>query len=144
MIDIHSHVLFGVDDGPETVEDALRIVEKAAAEGITDMIATPHAFSPHYHVPSDKIVGQLDLLKDIVKAAGISITLHTGQEVRLHENLVEKLKTKEALTLANSRYLLLELPTQSVPAYAVNIIQASARGRHHPDHRPSRTEPRHR
>ena len=50
MIDIHSHVLFGVDDGPETIEDTLRIVEKAAAEGITDMIATPHAFSPHYHV----------------------------------------------------------------------------------------------
>ena len=41
MIDMHSHVLFGVDDGPETIEDTLRIVEKAAAEGITDMIATP-------------------------------------------------------------------------------------------------------
>ena len=47
MIDMHSHVLFGVDDGPETIEDTLRILEKAAAEGITDMIATPHAFSPH-------------------------------------------------------------------------------------------------
>lgn len=123
MIDIHSHILFGVDDGPKTMEETLRMLEKAAAEGITDMIATPHAFSPHYHVASNEVIRQMELLKDKVQAAGISVTLHTGQEVRLHEHLVEKLKTKEALTLAGSRYVLLELPTQTVPAYTVNIIQ---------------------
>lgn len=124
MIDMHSHILFGVDDGPKTIEDTLRILEQAAQEGITDMIATPHAFSPHFHVPRTEIEGQIELLKDVVRAAEIPVTLHTGQEVRLCDNLVEKLLMKEALTLANSRYLLLELPTQSVPAYTVNIIQS--------------------
>lgn len=124
MIDIHSHFLFGVDDGPKTKKDALRIIEKAAQEGITNMIATPHAFNPHFHVSRNEIEEQIELLKDIVKAEKIPVTLHTGQEVRLCANLVEKLLGKEILTLAHSRYLLLELPTQSVPAYTVNIIQS--------------------
>ncbi|WP_186667733.1 tyrosine-protein phosphatase [Sporosarcina sp. BP05] len=124
MIDMHCHILFGVDDGPKTIEDTLRILEQAAQEGITDMIATPHAFSPHFHVPRNEIEGQIELLKDVVQAAKNPITLHTGQEVRLCENLVEKLLMGDALTLANSRYLLLELPTQSVPAYTINIIQS--------------------
>ena len=124
MIDMHSHLLFGVDDGPKTIEETLRIVEKAAQEGITDMIATPHAFSPHFHVSRTEIESQIDLLTDIVRAAKLPVTLHAGQEVRLCEDLVEKLLRKEAMTLANSRYLLLEMPTQSVPAYTVNIIQS--------------------
>ena len=123
MIDMHSHLLYGVDDGPKTIEETLYIVEEAAAEGITDMIATPHAFSPHYHVSSNQVVAQIGLLAETIKAAGYPVTLHTGQEVRLQGNLVEKLKSKEALTLADSRYVLLELPTHSIPAYAVNIIQ---------------------
>ncbi|AMQ07895.1 tyrosine-protein phosphatase [Sporosarcina psychrophila] len=124
MIDMHSHFLFGVDDGPKTIEDTMRIVEKAAEEGITDMISTSHAFSPHFHVPRNEIEGQIGLLEDIVRAAGVPVTLHTGQEVRLCADIIEKLAMKEVLTLANSRYLLLELPTQSVPAYTVTIIQS--------------------
>ena len=124
MIDMHSHILFGVDDGPETMEESIRILENAVQEGITDMIATPHAFSPHFHVSREKIEGQIELLKDVIEAANMRITLHVGQEVRLCADLVEKLKTKEALTLANSRYLLLELPSQAVPAYTVNMIQS--------------------
>ncbi|WP_318617965.1 tyrosine-protein phosphatase [Sporosarcina sp. YIM B06819] len=124
MIDMHSHILFGVDDGPKTIENTMRMLEQAVAEGITDMISTSHAFNPHFHVSREEIEGQIALLTDVVTAAGYPVTLHTGQEVRLCEDLVQKVETKEAMTLANSRYLLLELPTQSVPAYTVNIIQS--------------------
>jgi len=124
MIDMHSHILFGVDDGPETMEESIRILEIAVQEGITDMIATPHAFNPHFHVSPEKIESQIELLKDVVESAKMPVTLHTGQEVRLCPDLVEKLLTKEALTLANSRYLLLELPSQAIPAYTVNMIQS--------------------
>ncbi|MFC5602534.1 tyrosine-protein phosphatase [Sporosarcina koreensis] len=123
MIDIHCHILFSVDDGPKTIEDTIRIVEKAAKEGITDMIATPHAFSPHYHVPKEEIEGQIRLLTDTLRIGGYPINLHTGQEVRLQENIIDKIKSREAITLAGSRYLLLELPSQSIPLYTVNVIQ---------------------
>ncbi|CAM3268004.1 CpsB/CapC family capsule biosynthesis tyrosine phosphatase [Filibacter tadaridae] len=124
MIDMHTHILFGVDDGPETIEDTMRMLEKAASEGITDIIATSHAFNPHYHVPRTTIEGQLTLLADAVQSAGIPVKLHPGQEVRLCEDLIEKIEAEEALLLANSNYLLLELPTQSVPAYTTAIIQS--------------------
>ena len=54
------------------------------------MIATPHAFSPHFHVPKEEIEGQIRLLKDVVREAGFPVNLHTGQEVRLHEHLNPK------------------------------------------------------
>lgn len=124
MIDMHCHILFGVDDGPKTVDDTIRIVEKAVKEGITDMIATPHAFSPHYNVPKEEIEGQIRLLTDVLQAGGYPIIVHTGQEVRLHEHVIEKIIKREAMTLAGSHYLLLELPSQSVPLYTVNVIQS--------------------
>lgn len=124
MIDMHTHLLFGVDDGPKTIEESIRIVEKAVQEGITDMIATPHAYSPHFHVSCEEVESQIKLLSDVLQAGGYPVNLHAGQEVRICENLVEKWRANEVLTLAKSRYLLLELPSQSVPPYAVNTIQA--------------------
>ncbi|PIC83071.1 tyrosine-protein phosphatase [Sporosarcina sp. P1] len=124
MIDIHSHLLFGVDDGPDTIEGTMRMVEEAASEGITQLVVTPHAYSPHYHVPVQEVESQVRMLGDIIQVAGIDLTLSVGQEVRLHEHIIENLLNKDILTLANSRYLLLELPTQHVPAYTIKIIQS--------------------
>ena len=124
MIDIHSHLLFGVDDGPDTMEGTMRMIEEAIAEGITHLVVTPHAYSPQYHVPVEEVKSQVRMISDIISAAGIHLTLSTGQEVRIHEHLVRNLLNKEILTLANSRYLLLELPTQHVPNYTVKIIQS--------------------
>ena len=123
MIDIHSHLLFGVDDGPETVEGAMRMIEEAASEGITQLVVTPHAYSPQYHVPVPEVESQVRMLQDVINAADIDLTLSTGQEVRIHEYIITNLLNKNILTIANSRYLLLELPTQHVPAYTIPIIQ---------------------
>lgn len=124
MIDIHSHLLFGVDDGPETIEGTMRMLEEAASEGITHLVVTPHAYSPQYHVPVKEVESQVRMIGDVIKAANINLTLSTGQEVRIHEHLIANLLNKDILTIANSRYLLLELPTQNVPAYTVRIIQS--------------------
>lgn len=124
MIDVHSHILFGVDDGPFTIDETIRIVEKAKEEGITNIISTSHAFSPYYDVPMEEVKTQITLLNDVLRETGYDVTLHTGHEVRIHEHVVKNVKSGKVLTLANSRYLLLELPTQSVPAYTIRIIEA--------------------
>lgn len=124
MIDIHSHLSFGVDDGPETMEGTMRMVEQAVAEGITHLVVTPHAYSPLYHVPVSEVESQVRMISDILDATDLRLKLSTGQEVRIHEELVSNVVNKQVLTLANSRYLLLELPTQNVPAYTVKIIQS--------------------
>lgn len=122
MIDIHMHILFGVDDGPQTIEETMRILEIASSEGVTDVIATSHALHPQYHVAADEVRSQVRLLNDIIKSSEIGITLHSGQEIRLAQDLVDKLKEKKILTLADSQYLLLELPSGMVPAYTTSII----------------------
>ncbi|MBD7909411.1 tyrosine-protein phosphatase [Sporosarcina gallistercoris] len=123
MIDIHMHILFGVDDGPQTIEETMRILEIAHSEGITDIIATSHALHPQYHVAADEVRSQVRLLNDIIESSNLGITLHSGQEIRLAEDIVDKLKEKTLLTMADSRYILLELPSGSVPHYTTSIIQ---------------------
>lgn len=124
MIDIHTHLLFGVDDGPQTMEETLKMIEKASSEGITDLICTSHAYHPQYNVEKPEVLNQITSLTTALAEAGHDIKLHPGQEIRLTEDIIERFDRNELLTLANSQYLLLELPSQTVPAYTVNIIHA--------------------
>ena len=123
MVDIHAHILPGVDDGPKTMAESIELLKLAEAEGITDLIATSHAYSPHFDVPKKTVLEKLALLNIEKKKNGLSINLHAGQEVRIQDNTVEQLASGEALTLTNSKYVLLELPSSGIPAYTVQIIQ---------------------
>ncbi|WP_438312472.1 tyrosine-protein phosphatase [Sporosarcina sp. FA9] len=123
MVDIHSHLLFGIDDGAKSIEETLQILEQAEKQGIKDIIATPHAFGPHYHVTKEIVLKKIEDLTKILQNEGLKIAVHSGQEIRLHEQIIQNLKTGDAMTLANSRYVLLELPSYSVPAYTTKIIQ---------------------
>ncbi|MDW0112994.1 capsular biosynthesis protein [Sporosarcina saromensis] len=124
MIDIHTHILFGVDDGCETLEESMELLGDACNEGITDIICTPHALHPQYNVTIEQVTNKLALLSENIEKKGLSIRLHPGQEIRLCEDLVEKVLNREVLTLANSKYLLLELPSHTIPSYIINIIQS--------------------
>ncbi|MFD1926926.1 tyrosine-protein phosphatase [Sporosarcina siberiensis] len=123
MIDIHSHFLFDVDDGAKSIEETLRILNHAEKEGIKEIIATPHAFGSRYHVTREIVMKKIGDLTKLLQEENVQITVHFGQEIRLHEKIIQNLKTGEAMTLANSRYVLLELPSDSVPAYTTRIIQ---------------------
>lgn len=123
MVDMHSHILAGVDDGPQTLDEAVRMLRKAVDEGITDIIATSHAYNPHYHVGKAAVEKKLLELQEVIDAHDIPIGIHSGQELRIQDKTAEVLEQQEALTLANSRYALIELPSSSVPSFAVPLIQ---------------------
>ena len=123
MIDMHTHILYGVDDGPQPIEGTLQMLKAAVEDGITDLIVTPHAYHPKYNVKRDAIQRQIKELTDIVKTLAYPLRLHTGQEIHLHEHLIENILSGDAITLAMSRYLLLEMPFYTVPAYTFPIIQ---------------------
>ncbi|MDW0116314.1 capsular biosynthesis protein [Sporosarcina thermotolerans] len=120
---MHTHILHGVDDGPDNLEGSMKIIHSAVNEGITEMIATPHTYNPHFHVTAQETSSQVHILRELLKQEGIPITIHTGQEVRLHDTIIENYKAGEILTLAESNYLLLELPSQTVPSYTVKVIE---------------------
>lgn len=123
MLDMHTHILYGVDDGPQTIEGTIQMLKAAVEEGITDLVVTPHAYNPKYNVKQEVMHRQINELTDIVKQLVLPLRLHIGQEIHLHEHLVENILSGEAITLAKSRYLLLELPFYTVPAYTFQIIQ---------------------
>ncbi|TWT03592.1 tyrosine-protein phosphatase [Planomicrobium sp. CPCC 101079] len=123
MIDTHAHILAGLDDGAETMELTRKMLEAAVKEQITGIIATPHAYHPNFKTDLAALNNQLEQTKKYIKEQNLPIEIYSGQECRLSEKLPERLKAGEALTLADSQYVLLELPSSGVPAYTVQIIQ---------------------
>ncbi|WP_096550711.1 tyrosine-protein phosphatase [Ureibacillus thermosphaericus] len=123
MIDIHSHILYGVDDGPKTFEESITMLETAAAEGITDIISTSHASHPQFDVSSNDVIEQVQELQNELEIRQVPLTIHIGHEARISETIVERCLTKQTHLLANSNYLLLELPSSTVPPYTINIIR---------------------
>jgi protein-tyrosine phosphatase len=118
MIDIHSHIIFGVDDGPSTIEESLKMVSEASNAGIKTIIATPHFQKEVFE--NDKIVENYNRLVKCASDFDISILL--GYEVFINPSLARMVADKKPLTLNNSGYLLLELPFDSIPIYIYEII----------------------
>ena len=108
MVDVHSHVLFGIDDGAETIEDSLNILIRAEKAGIKKMIATPH-FSIGDEV--DRFLQKRDAhFKELEKAVldkGIEVELKCGAEVYITDEIYNEARLGE-LTLGNSNVLLSE------------------------------------
>ncbi|MDN3451559.1 capsular biosynthesis protein [Planococcus sp. APC 3906] len=123
MIDTHSHILAGLDDGAATMEETLGLLEQAVEEGITGIIATPHGHHPNFPTDVPKMQLQLEATRQLVLEKNLPLEIYSGQECRLSDKLPERLASGEALPLAESRYVLLELPSNGVPAYTVQIIQ---------------------
>jgi len=116
MIDIHCHILPGIDDGPETIDEALDMCRMAAADGIKTIVATPH-FRPGMYEPTFARVNELiHTLTARTKEEGIDIRILPGAEVSVTPELLINLKNEEHLTInRNGRYFLAEFPSAAVP-----------------------------
>ena len=112
MIDIHSHILPEVDDGPKTWEASVEMCRMAALDGITHIVATPHS-NERYHYDREyleKLVGRLQEL------AGESPSLSLGCDFHLsYDNLQQVLAQPQRFTIAAGNYLLVELSDFSIP-----------------------------
>ncbi|MDI4650313.1 tyrosine-protein phosphatase [Cohnella hashimotonis] len=115
MIDIHSHILPGLDDGAQDWEDALALARAAAAEGIETIIATPHHANGEYDNLGPNIVAAVEAMNERLMAEGIGLTVRAGQEIRVHDDLLDAWARGDLLTLAGTRYILIELPTSRIP-----------------------------
>jgi protein-tyrosine phosphatase len=122
MIDIHSHILPGVDDGAQTIDDAITMARAAVKEGITTIIATPHHKNGSYDNPKQSIITRAAQLNDIMKQHDIPLTVLPGQEVRIHGDLLKNLEANEIMTLAETSYLFIEFPADHVPRYAEQLL----------------------
>lgn len=109
MIDLHSHILPGVDDGPAALEDALEMARAAVADGIEVVAATPHV-REDYPTSAEAMERALESLRTAVVTAGIRLELRPGGEVALEE-LGRGLEELQRFGLGgNPSYLLVETP----------------------------------
>lgn len=122
MIDIHSHILPGLDDGAKTEEASLAMALDAVAQGITTIIATPHHKNGKYENTGEDIKFHVAILNKLFQEVKIPITLLPGQETRLYGEMLKDIKNKEILTLNDSRYLFVEFPYGQVPRYAEQAL----------------------
>ena len=119
MIDIHSHFVWGLDDGPSSIDDSLAMLRVAADDGITDIVATPH-FNAQYPF-------QPDLLRSHVQElAGHTAgkpAIHYGCEFQLtSDNLGPLLENPFAFTINGGPYLLVELPNSHIAKHTESFL----------------------
>ena len=113
-VDIHCHVLPGLDDGPRNEDEAVALCRALAGDGITIVCATPHQFGRYDRRNSGKtITAALEALRSRLAREGVPLDVATGADVRLDERIVPLLASGEVLTLGGGRYLLLELPHET-------------------------------
>lgn len=121
MIDLHCHILPGIDDGAKTIADSVAMAKKAVSQGITHILCTPH-HNQHYRNPKEDVLRRVpQLQKELVKR-NIPLTLFEGQEVRIHRDLIREIKEDRILFAdVEDTYLLLEFPTKEIPDYAETL-----------------------
>jgi protein-tyrosine phosphatase len=115
MIDLHSHILPGLDDGAPNVETSVEMARLAAADGITHMACTPHIVPGLYDNDSSIILGALTRLRQRLAAEGIKLELCIGADIHIAPDLDEKLASGAIPTINRTRYFLFEPPHHVLP-----------------------------
>lgn len=130
VIDLHSHILPGIDDGAESLEQSLELARIYAAAGFTQVVATPHHVPGSRMETSPQAVGLHVLtLNQALQDQGIGLTVLPGMEIALDPGILRLLDARERLGLGDSRYLLVETPFQQLPLSWERILQEiAARG----------------
>lgn len=118
MIDIHSHLVFDVDDGAPTIEKSLEMLEHADRVGIKHIIATPH-FDGNT-LTADK--AEKNFLELLTRTENSPIKIHLGFEVFFEPSIVNIQKGKKDLTLNHTQYMLIEFPNGEIPPYSSDTL----------------------
>ena len=122
MIDIHSHIIPNVDDGARSVEETFNILKEAQEAGFTDVILTSHFLLNYYETNAKELIFWKEKLQEVLKKQGTKINLHSGMEIYITNQMEELLENKKILTLANSRYMLIELPLATNVKYFDYVV----------------------
>jgi len=120
--DMHSHIILGIDDGAQTVNDALLLAKKFNALGFKKLIATPHIMADYFRNTPDTINRGLDTLRKGLQDIQLNLEVDAAAEYYLDETLEKKVKQKEVLTFGDN-YLLFELSYINIPQNLFDFIK---------------------
>lgn len=120
-VDMHSHLLPGIDDGAQTLEESVEMIRRFADMGYKQLVTTPHVMSDFYRNSSETILQKRDEVREALIKENIDVELDAAAEYYLDEGLIEKLKNHEKLLTIGDNYLLFETSYMNASA---NLSQA--------------------
>lgn len=129
LVDMHSHLLPGIDDGSQSLEESLELVQAFADLGYKKLITTPHIMGDFYKNNPTIIKGKLNELKQAVAEKGIEIDIQAAAEYYLDENFGRMLDSKEDMLTFGENYILFETSYLSEPSHLDEMVfKIKARG----------------
>lgn len=125
MIDIHTHILPGLDDGAEDFEDALLMAELAEESGVETIFATPHSnmheiFENFY---DSSLTERLKELNRRIQEKNLSLQVLSGMEIYATEDVAEKIRTGKLISLNGTRYYLIEFGFRKTSIWMTKILE---------------------
>ena len=115
-VDMHSHLIPGIDDGAQNMEETIGMLAKFEALGFSKIITTPHIKHPSYPNSSAIILSGLNEVRNQMKELGISLTLEAAAEYFYDESFLEKVKSRDLLTFGDN-YVLFEFSFYHTPTF---------------------------
>lgn len=142
VIDLHCHLLPGIDDGPATMEASVEMARAFVDAGTTTVAVTPHVNWDHLHVTPEVVAAGVEALRDALGAAGVPLTIVPGAEIALSRAGDLEADTVRALALGDGPWVLVEPPFSPSVAGIEAVIDALLLGGHrlllaHPERSPS-------
>jgi protein-tyrosine phosphatase len=120
MIDFHTHVLYGVDDGSRDIEMSLDMLDISRVEGVKHVCLTPHYISGEFEIERDEYESRFNKLADRINS--LDLKLNHGLEIYINPNLPNLYREKKIWGVNDSKYLLIELPMQQFPIYTEKVF----------------------
>ena len=114
LTDIHSHILPEIDDGSESLEKSLAMIEEEISQGVKNIFCTPHYRIP-YTKEKEETKRIFSAFNEKVKEKNLPVNLYLGQEIAVNENTLSMLKSGRLLTINDGKYVLLEFDANVSP-----------------------------
>jgi protein-tyrosine phosphatase len=114
-VDMHSHLIPGIDDGAESLEDAVSMISRLKEMGYNKIITTPHTYKEYYPNTSDTILDGLKVLKSRLEELQIDVQVEAASEYFMDEHFAALLENKRLLTLGKTNYVLVEISFFGAP-----------------------------
>ena len=124
FVDIHCHILPGIDDGARDRAEAVEMARIAYSQDTTTIVTTPHNYPRSHQSVLEESRHRVGLLNRAVAEHSLNVTLLSGQEIRITSRLKEQLESGDGVTINSTRYVLTEPPFNSFPDYVVQEIAA--------------------
>ena len=121
LVDLHCHILPGIDDGSRDVETSLHLARQAVLDGVTHILATPHHLDNDYVNHARDVERLASDFQAKLDQEGIKLKVFPGQEVHINGDLIAHYDDLLGID-AEKRYMLLELPHGDVPRYTKQLI----------------------